>query len=118
MVNYIYFYIEHRTKCAVDWRGLPSAHALGLGDVRLKLTCPICGTYGKHFLASSFSCPHVCLPKNIGTMCGTLQASIVHAGPSGSNVKPLVRQAKFGVSCRVKVPAEQGLTSQSYRVLQ
>ena len=32
--------------------------------------------------------------------------------------KPLVRQAKLGVSCRVKVPVEQGLTSHSYRVLQ
>jgi hypothetical protein len=32
--------------------------------------------------------------------------------------EPLVRQAKLGVSCRVKVPAEQGLTSHSYRVLQ
>jgi hypothetical protein len=32
--------------------------------------------------------------------------------------QPLVRQAKLGVSCRVKVPAEQGLTSHSYRVLQ
>jgi hypothetical protein len=30
----------------------------------------------------------------------------------------LVRQAKLGVSCRVKDPVEQGLTSQSYRVLQ
>ena len=30
----------------------------------------------------------------------------------------LVRQAKLGVSCGVKDPAEQGLTSQSYRVLQ
>ncbi len=32
--------------------------------------------------------------------------------------KPLVRQAKFGVSCRVKDPVEQGLTNHSYRVLQ
>jgi hypothetical protein len=29
-----------------------------------------------------------------------------------------VRQAKLGVSSRVKVPGEQGLTSHSYRVLQ
>jgi len=29
-----------------------------------------------------------------------------------------VRQAKLGVSCRVKDPVEQGLTSHSYRVLQ
>src|SRR5262245_12327973 len=30
----------------------------------------------------------------------------------------LVRQAKLGASCRVQVPAEEGLTSHSYRVLQ
>jgi hypothetical protein len=30
----------------------------------------------------------------------------------------LVRQAKLGVSCKVKVLTEQGLTSHSYRVLQ
>ena len=30
----------------------------------------------------------------------------------------LVRQAKLGASCRVEVPAEQGLTKHSYRVLQ
>ena len=32
--------------------------------------------------------------------------------------RPLVRQAKLGASGRVKVPAEQGLTIHSYRVLQ
>ena len=32
--------------------------------------------------------------------------------------KTLVRQAKLGASCRVRVPAEQGLTIRSYRVLQ
>jgi len=32
--------------------------------------------------------------------------------------RALVRQAKLGVSYRVKDPVEQGLTSQSYRVLQ
>jgi hypothetical protein len=31
---------------------------------------------------------------------------------------PLVRQAKLGASCRVRVPAEKGLTIHSYRVLQ
>src|SRR5262245_1177174 len=30
----------------------------------------------------------------------------------------LVRQAKLGACCRVKVPAEEGLTNHSYRVLQ
>ena len=30
----------------------------------------------------------------------------------------LVRQAKLGASCRVQVPAEQGLTNHSYRVWQ
>ena len=30
----------------------------------------------------------------------------------------LVRQAKLGASCRVKVPAEEGLTNHSYRVWQ
>jgi hypothetical protein len=30
----------------------------------------------------------------------------------------LVRQAKLGASCRVEVPAEEGLTNHSYRVLQ
>jgi hypothetical protein len=29
-----------------------------------------------------------------------------------------VRQAKLGASCRVRVPAEEGLTNHSYRVLQ
>jgi hypothetical protein len=32
--------------------------------------------------------------------------------------EPLVRQGKLGVSCKVKVLTEQGLTSHSYRVLQ
>ena len=32
--------------------------------------------------------------------------------------RALVRQAKLGASCGVKVPAEQGLTNHSYRVLQ
>jgi hypothetical protein len=31
---------------------------------------------------------------------------------------PGVRQAKLGASCRVEVPAEEGLTNHSYRVLQ
>jgi hypothetical protein len=30
----------------------------------------------------------------------------------------LVRQAKLGASCRVEVPAEEGLTNHSYQVLQ
>ncbi len=30
----------------------------------------------------------------------------------------LVRQAQLGASCRVQVPAEEGLTNHSYRVLQ
>ena len=29
-----------------------------------------------------------------------------------------MRQAKLGASCRVEVPAEEGLTNHSYRVLQ
>lgn len=40
--------------------------------------------------------------------------------PSGSArgvVLALVRQAKLGASCRVRVPAEQGLANRSYRVL-
>jgi hypothetical protein len=42
---------QHR----VHWTlGMPSAHALGLGDVHLKLTRPICLT--SIFLASSFFC--------------------------------------------------------------
>jgi hypothetical protein len=37
---------------------------------------------------------------------------------SGRGSPPaLVRQAKLGVSCRVQVPAEYGLTHHSYRVL-
>jgi hypothetical protein len=37
---------------------------------------------------------------------------------SGLERSLLVRQAKLGASCRVEVPAEQGLTNHSYRVLQ
>src|SRR3989442_165720 len=33
-------------------------------------------------------------------------------------LEALVRQAKLGASCGVKVPAEEGLTNHSYRVLQ
>jgi hypothetical protein len=33
------------------------------------------------------------------------------------NAMPLVRQAKLGVSCGVRVPAEQGLANHSYRGL-
>jgi hypothetical protein len=38
--------------------------------------------------------------------------------PSRRQRRPLVRQAKLDVSCKVKVLTEQGLTSHSYRVLQ
>jgi len=48
---------------------LPSAHGLGLGDVRLKLTRPICGTYGKQFSGFEFF----------------LLPSEVHARPSSNN---------------------------------
>jgi hypothetical protein len=37
---------------------------------------------------------------------------------TGCYREPLVRQAKLGVFCKVKVLTEQGLTSHSYRVLQ
>jgi len=40
------------------------------------------------------------------------------SAPTPIKRKPLVRQAKLGVSCRVQVSAEQGLTNHSYRVLQ
>lgn len=70
---------------------MPSAYALGLGDVRLRLTRPICGALRQYSLGEF----HLCLPKDIGTMCGKAQAgqagcefflfpSIVHARPSGS----------------------------------
>ncbi len=35
-----------------------------------------------------------------------------------ADFEALVRQAKLGASCGVKVPAEEGLTNHSYRVLQ
>ncbi len=38
--------------------------------------------------------------------------------PLCGQIETLVRQAKLGVSCWVKVPVEQGLTNHSYRVLQ
>src|SRR5439155_25247404 len=41
-----------------------------------------------------------------------------HKTRRGSCPKSLVRQAKLGAPCRVRVPAEQGLTIHSYRVLQ
>jgi len=40
------------------------------------------------------------------------------AAGGGGLHQPLVRQAKLGVSYRVKAPAKKGLTSHSYRVLQ
>ena len=44
--------------------------------------------------------------------------SVRCAPASGSGSGPaLVRQAQLGVSCRVQVPAAQGLTNHAYRVL-
>ena len=62
----------------------------------------ILGTYGKHFPASSFF--------------SALKVNLVPL--TNHKRKTLVRQAKLGVSCRVKDPVEQGLTSHSYQVLQ
>ncbi len=41
-----------------------------------------------------------------------------HGGAARGELVALVRQAKLGASCRVEVPAEEGLTNHSYRVLQ
>jgi len=41
---------------------VPSAHALGLGDVRWKLTCPICG---KHFAQRGFEPLRVLLSSRV-----------------------------------------------------
>ena len=45
-------------------------------------------------------------------LSGASQCTVARRSPLA-----LVRQAQLGVSCRVQVPAEEGLTNHSYRVL-
>jgi hypothetical protein len=62
--------------------------------------------------------PQAGTPFSLAGTCGGGASSPKGCSTSFRERTPLVRQAKLGVSCRVKVSAEQGLTSHSYRVLQ